>query len=734
MKQLTEIRPKLKENALFLQTENGLFVIRDGPGFHIKGKTIARWISALRPHLNGEHTLEQILARLEPAQREHATQIVSMLLEKDILKDNKPEDSTQIEDAVAAHFQQQIHYIDHFVTAPRTRFQQFRASSILLYGSGETLRSLGLFLIRNGLRELAIVVTDETNAYTSAFEHDVQTLQAEGIETRVTITARASSAQTVPLDDYATIVYCADNGSLQEIAALNKRCVEAGRAFLALTPIANTEQVMLGPFVAPQQGPCWFCALLRLSDNSDYQTQAILWREISLGNPHTPASALYIPLARMIGHGLGFELFKILSGCLSSETERGVVLQNITTLESSYSPVLPHPHCPVCSQLSSTDALDRLMQVVTGNRDHVLTEQTLFQQHERLFSATTGLFTRFINEEIEQIPLKRAQITAGDNAFDHRQKAVTAFSLLTPFAAQMHALKLAIGAYSRHMLDTHETVFASSRELTNQNKITIMPQELTTWAGFTTLDENIPIAWLPAFSLAHNGVVYVPAAAVGSQFDQQGIFEHTTAGTAVTTAFEDLLQQGTLSALTYEYQQHALLGQGIMHRIDPERFASDADLQFLLSSAERLGGSIALGTMETNLPLHIAIAKIADQAFGSLALGLNDREAFVVALQKLVEFFQTGRSIFPLQQDPDVYAEELDDRVQTIALSINEDEQSQLAETNTPFAQLKDALLAAGRDILFVHTTSVDIWEEGTLISGSVLLTRAATQQQEREQ
>jgi len=50
---------------------------------------------------------------------------------------------------------------------------------------------------------------------------------------------------------------------------------------------------------------------------------------------------------------------------------------------------------------------------------------------------------------------------------------------------------------------------------------------------------------------------------------------------------------------------------------------------------------------------------------------------------------------------------------------------SRISEPATTLAALQDYVQATGRDLLFAHTTTADIWEARLFLSGVVLLTQA---------
>ncbi len=161
MIETAEIRPKLKQSTIFLQTDEGVFFQGDETSFRLKGKSIGRWISALSPYMTGDYTLTDLSERLEPAHRATMMRLVDVLLEKGVLKNAVLEAANVVGERVRQRFRTQIAFLDHYVERPAASFKAFRESRILLRGNGEALSSLALCLLRNGLQELLLAPDDE---------------------------------------------------------------------------------------------------------------------------------------------------------------------------------------------------------------------------------------------------------------------------------------------------------------------------------------------------------------------------------------------------------------------------------------------------------------------------------------------------------------------------------------------------------------------------------------------
>lgn len=727
------IRPKLKHSSVFLRTEEGVFFQSDQTAFRMKGKSIGRWLSALGPHMDGEHTLDDLSKGLEPAQREMLAHLVETLLARGVLKNAIPEDPETLPAAVRRQFATQIAYIDHFVDQPQKRFKTFRESHILLIGAGESVTALALSLLRNGLENIFLVPLDKSDRYKHSLASEADRIRQGGSDVHLFIRDTSAQYDVEQLKDYDVIVYCSDNSSLKEIANLNERCVRAGRPFLSTTIFAG--QALLGPLTGSQGAPCWLCAQLRLSPHRDAETNAAFWKELTLGNDLSSRNeGLFNPMARRIGHGLGFELFKFLSGALSSEMERGVIVQDLQNLEAVSSKLTQHPLCPVCTHNAPESTLQRLLEVVHGDHDHELTHDEIRTKHTSLFDPRTGAFHEFVDEQFQQIPLKGTRITIEEPGVPLSSKTdVTSYSIDDVKSAYLTAYAEAIKKYTRSLVDLRGMHFASSQEMAARGHTVILPQQLALWSGGIALKPDTPVEWLPAFSLTRQSVAFIPAAAVypHTSLNRLGIFARTSAGSAIATTFRATLTAGLLSALGYLHLQELIRGRAAIAQLDLEMLSSvETDLAYLVKSAQRFERHFTCLEVIHTSPLSVVIARTTDTSGESLTtcgIALSGPEAARMALLEFVGGLQTLQTEGSLP----VAIDRLDPSfLHDSDLAYVSPGESRFTSPAADIKQVEDYLQDAGRDILFVHTTSSDIWNAEALISGTVLLTLPESRQE----
>ena len=719
------IRPKLRHSSVFLQTENGVFFQSDQAAFHMKGKSISKWISALGPYMDGEHTLDELSRGLEPTQREMLTHLVETFLDRGVVKNAIPEVSETLPASIRHQFTAQIAYIDHFVDQPQEKFKAFRESRILMIGAGQSLIGLARSLIRNGLENLFLAPRDKSERYEHDLGQEAAQIRQGGSDVHLFIKDAYTQYEVEQLQEYDIIVYCSDSSNLKEIAYLNEQCVRAGRPFLSMTIFAG--QAILGPLTKSQGDPCWLCAQLRLSPHREAETSAAFWKELVLGNNLLSGNeGLFNSIAWRIGHGLGFELFKILSGALPSETEKGVVIQDLQNLEAISSKLTQHPLCPVCTHNDSASTLHHLEEIIHGKRDHELTQDDIRKKHSYLFDPHMGVFHEFADEQLQQIPLKVTRITIEQqDSPQARKMSITSYSIDEVKSAYAVAYAEAIRTYTRTLVDLRGVLFASVQKMVDRGHIVVQPQQLALWSGGLTLKKDTPIEWLPAFSWLNQAFVSIPAAVVypHTSLNRLGIFARTAAGSAIATTFRGTFTAGLLSALGYLHLQELVRERAAVAQLDLAMLsATDTDIAYLVKSAQRFERPFTCLEVIHSSPISVVLVHTTDTSGTPLTtcgIALSGFEAAKLALLDFVGDLQALQAEGSLPATTDkLDASFLHDG----ELTYVSPGESRFTSPAVDIKQVEDYLLNAGRDILFVNTTSSDIWNAEALISGTVLL------------
>lgn len=728
----TTIRPKLRQNVVFFSTDEGMYFQRDQTIFHLRGVAAAQTFSRFAPLFTGEQTLEELGADLDTPHKAMLWKLVSTLLQKEILKNAYLEAPDLLPEHVYTYFRPHIEFIDHYSERPVQRFKTFRESRVLLVGSGEALSVLGCSLLRNGLRDLFLSPSDGLEVHKEHIEAEMTLLHQQEIEATITYVEPVLSTNPAELGKYQLIVYCSEQGTLQEILSFNRQCMKVQRMFLPACVFAG--QAILGPLVRPPQGPCWLCALLRLTANMDAVQSAALWSTLALGTDQQSRAPLsFMGIPRRMGNDLGFEIFKILSDVLPAETADGLIIQDIETWESSREPVIAHPLCPLCSAVSLGEYQRMLAEVVAGTRDHELTPEEFFKHIEtsRLISRRSGVFQGFVDDDLLQIPLKCTTLVGGSPLVSEPKPIeVVAFSLNHVNEARSSAFSKALNGYAHTVVNEKAILYACQDELEKQDVHPFPLQKLSLWSGATTPDRETRLAWLPAFSLFAQHSCYVPAAVVypDSVFNAAGLSERTAAGAATGMTFQDVLTEGLLSALAYELQLAFTQGRAQALELDLTTLpGSDSDLTFLWQSAQQFGLPFTVLEVVHPAPFHMALIctkGLSVTTIQATGVGCSMTEALKKALIDAIGLWQLCQSD---KRYVDLQKESLLNYYSTNDLASAPSCKSRLEEAPVTARHLQDYLRGCGRDMLFVNTLPPDLWDRSPVLCGTVLLTRPTT-------
>lgn len=722
------LRPKLKQDSIFLPSADGV-VFRNGSNvFSLKGKGIYKWVCSLAPHLNGEHTLEELCTGLELNRHEMVKRLVQALLEKGIVKDAVVENASVLPESVRLKFKSQIDFIDHYCERPLSAFTLFRQSKVLLVGEGESFKALALALLRNGLEKLTLAPTSIIPDF-GEIESELDSLRKSGVQASLSV-LEAKTVDALPnLKQIQAVAYCSDRASLKPIALLNERCRQEGRTFLPGFLFGG--QSFVGPLTEPGITGCWFCAVLRLSANLDDLRRGLLWQRLFVNDSLAgDEKSLSLPTARMLGNSMAFELFKILGEHMPPETRRGgVLIQNLHTLEAARAAVIPHPLCPICSVSTSKEDAARLAEIVQRERDSDASlEHIVWQWHQRA-EPLFGIIQKFDDNDLPQIPLRATSLLVGHPVGGQAASRLRAFHEETTLQARGAAIAQALGSYAESVVDRRKMLRGSLKEFIEADLNPVKADDLYLSSGINSVQESERTDWVQAFSLLVGGLRLVPAAAVYplSALNNNSNFKKTTGGAAIGLNFDEVRKAGLTSAMGYESLDDAVCGRGEFVALDLHKLAAaDANLAYLAQSIERLNGKAQVYLVVGEWPVHVAIATTqrgsgTPEYVTHIGISLSKFDAVKQLLVGVIGELQVEP--FP---DETVAAAEL--LFPEIALppdlEISLDNLCHYENVTTTIDEVEDFLRRKGVDALFINTTPTDVWETHSFVSGRVLLAR----------
>jgi bacteriocin biosynthesis cyclodehydratase domain-containing protein len=666
-------RPRIRRDVLCTDTGKGAVFHNSDGGFALTGRAAYRFATLLMPRLDGTATVASLCQGLPEGQRLMVANLVSTLYDRGFARDVEPgtDGPGALSPQVASRFAAQLAYVDHYAGDAARRFGRFRSARVAVLGDDEVSRWAALSLVRNGSGSVAVGFSDP------ALAAEADAHEAAGAPVLVS-TVDASASYDV--------VLVGPSAGPAEMLSLLRAGLPAGETVIPAWTVGD--RVVIGPSTVAGTPGCWACAALRLGGATD------MWRELALGLP-TPGTPLAGPLAAMVGNLLGYEVFRLRTGALPAETSRRVLVQDIASLDVTAQPLLPDPRCPFCAEPPSFESAVDIAGWSPTVVDPADTDGVLAALRARsvLVQPDAGPFRRYADEAITQLPLKVGVVEVGD-------RAITAFDVQHVAGARLRALESAASVHANTVVPLTGVV-SGGPDLLDPARLGI-----ASGAG-----GPVP-AWVPARSLLSGSSRLVPAAAARpfGRENAAGLVTRTSAGLGAADSAAGAVVAGLLSALSFAALTAALRRRGPVSRVDLA--GSDAELTFLVRSADTLG--VGLELLQLDAPVPVLLARTGgDSPVWAVGVALGWRTAAVAAARDLLGQVQLEAADLgdPLLADLD-----------PAALVVTGETAARPAGTVTT-GELLERLRAAGTDALVLPAAAPDLATAGLHVARVVLET-----------
>ncbi|MFE3634287.1 TOMM precursor leader peptide-binding protein [Streptomyces sp. NPDC059168] len=750
--EIAQSRPRIRRDVLFTQTPNGVLFHNAHGGFNVVTQSAYRFATLVVPHLNGERRVEELCAGLGEMHRDMVVRLVRALYARGFARDVKSRPAADVlPPQITARFAHQLGYLDHYADEAPVRFLRFRSTPVAVLGGDALARWAALGLLRNGCATVAVteqapsqgVLSRELHGVEGTTELDAEAadLAAADCSARLARLPRPADGRYgwADLEGWDTVLVTGVEGPRQMLRLLAEG-VPAGRRLLGAWTFGN--RAVVGPVMTAGTPGCWCCAALRLGAAADAADSAALWASTGPAAPlGVPTPALAGPLAGMLGNLLGFEVFRLVTEALPAETLNQVVVQDLDSLDVLTEPLLPHPRCPFCGTedtgatgdatpggdlLRTPHSDDRpaaLPSDGTADEDAGRAAITALERRDVLVREAAGVFTAYADDDWEQTPLKVGTVRLGIAPGQVRR--VSAADVHHVAGARLEALFRAAEVYAEHVVPP-PVLDADALERAVGTWRRVAPAEFAVSSGLAVTADRIT-HWSAATSLVDGGRVLVPAGAVRTLggWNDQGLFERTSAGTGAAGSPRGALARALRTALTLDALRGAVRRTASVTVVDPASLTGDPALLFLLRSAKNLGVTpeiLDLTAAGGGHGLPVAMARLTDAATGGVrwaaGSGLRPREAVLEALRDLLGTEQLRLAgAEPDTGDP-LWA---DLEATTLVAS----DVVPLPEAATGWAAVLDRLAAAGRDAFAVPVAATDL-AVGRIHTARVLLTGEA--------
>ncbi|MGC0416006.1 TOMM precursor leader peptide-binding protein [Embleya sp. AB8] len=731
---VADCRPRVKHDVLFVQTPTGVLFHDARGGFQLSAKPAYRLACLIVPYLDGRRTVAQICAGLDEDRRDMVADLVSALLERGYARDAAPAEAAAGEPdctpAEAERFAAQLGYIAHYVDGAEQRFARFRRTRVAVLGGDLVARWCALGLIRNG--SAVVGVQDRIRRPENRFAEvtdEIRDLAAADCPAELVELPDTDRPSTwAQLAGFDVVVACVDALGPRRLLDLVEAGVPEGVALLPAVTIG--ERVLVGPFMSEERTGCWICAVLRLGANDAPGVAAQVWSRLAVpaAGPGTGPSR---HLAAMLGNLMAYEVFRRLTGALPPETAGRVITQDLASMDVSTEVLAAHPACPVCrtddaartGPGAETDPLAGVQPLPAPVAEAADAEDASAVVDElaavsALVAPTMGVFTRFDDDPLTQMPLKVGRVVLGLG--DTCRRTVTAFDVHHTAGARLRAVYRAAEVYAEHVA---RTPGPAHRELPR-----IAPNRIDTDSGTGASPADVG-TWVAATSLVSGERYAVPAGAVrGFGTDNlHRLFAATSAGTGAGRNAAEALDRGALGALAYCALTTAVAGAGTVGAVPPDELDEDPELRFLLRTAANLELDVELlhlAAPDPAVPVFLArtVEGAEETPLWAIGAHLSRRRAASDALRDLLGHAQLRRDrAHEGEVDP---GDPLLPALDPYALAIDTEAKADLGAV-AAWAPVLDGLRERGRDVLAIRTASADLRVAGITTVRVLLADRA---------
>ncbi|MCA1011530.1 bacteriocin maturation protein [Halobacillus halophilus] len=387
------MRLKVKKGTFFMPEPDGSVYFRNNAGsFRMEGKAIHQWVEKLLPMLNGEHSLADLTEGLSHPYHARVYEITDVLYNNGFLRDMSADHPHELHPQVAEKFASQIEFLESFGDSASFRFQKYRRQKVIAAGEGNMLLGAVSALLASGLPGCHVILTDENESS----RRRVRELEAWARETdpevRLTIALENPFSWEQEIEPYDAVFYASHQDYYEERTSLLTACQKKHKWFIPI--LCSRTEGFAGPAEIP--GP-----------DSRFESA---WRSLPRKEADEEQSGfISSPAAAMLTNVAVFEWFKKMTGVPDVHPSNHMFVLTDETLEGKWHPFKPHP------LVTGHIVAERVEDVLEKTKDQEADpEKEWFFYFNELASGPLGIFQRYEEGDLPQLPLSQCEVQVAD--------------------------------------------------------------------------------------------------------------------------------------------------------------------------------------------------------------------------------------------------------------------------------------------------------------------------------
>lgn len=563
--------PRLRQDITFLETIDGMYVRGGGFNFTIAGKGVYQLMSALLPHLDGTTPLASLLDTVGPQQREIIVRFLSALESKGLLHEGALPANIRDDETLQGFSSQRALLTD--MGAPSDAIARIVDATVTVVGGAHAVEPMVRLLEGNGVavRNGGCQIRDWSD---------------ELVEDSIVI-ALATEEDAHRLLDLA----------------------DRAQGVAHLVPVwQQGERVLIGPWQGREDGAVVRSAVARAAASEGGTPYVSMAFGIAEPQP-TLGRATYEAIAAL----LSFEVFKILGQVDDGALRQAVLSTRTDTLQTLREPLTLEPEF-----FPGADSLP-VAKIEHPTNPVEWDEEALYRRYAALVGDPCGLFTRFDDDGLRQLPIKvgllRSPIAGGD---------IIGTNMEHVLGARLDALVSASSLYAVRRVRAQQT--------TGDALERIQPEALSSWLGGRPLRER----WVTALDVEGNARFELPweAVAAGPHHRSPVCYQPDLHGVGVGPVWDMAVEKAAFSAWAHDTARRAEAGTIALHEVRLDTAAAElAPLHLLVNSLAQVKG-VRVFAPSNGAPLAVIVASTERVAYWATADTWVD--AAVRALSALV--------------------------------------------------------------------------------------------------
>ncbi|WP_342500661.1 putative thiazole-containing bacteriocin maturation protein [Bacillus sp. FSL K6-4563] len=480
------MRLKVNRDTFFLPDSNkGVYFRNNLTSFRMEGETIHQWIEKLIPVFDGTNTLEYLTNSLPDAYKNRVYEIAQVLYKNGFVRDVSHDLTHQLSDTILNKYASEIEFLDNISDSGGYRFQTYRQAKVLVIGSGPLLLSLVISLIRSGLTNFSIIITNFPQTDLRRIEETISEARKSEPDTEINFLKPDNNSWRLSLKPFNSILYGSLDDDLAQLRLIQAICKEEKKDFLPIT--ISQGVAFAGPLVHPESEGCWESVYRRLHQRP--------CEENNLSNSFSPTAGA------LLANVMVFELFKKITGVMNKK-EKQFYLLNLETLEGNWHTFLPHP---LVTGSAYTEHIKDPLPLIEKNQ---IKQRDLHSLFNELTSKESGVFHLWEEADLIQLPLSQCKVQAVDPLSEGPAQLSPQFvcSGLTHEEARREAGLYGIESYIRgfvnddSILNKHLRHFESCGIGTGETAAESLCRALQNWLSEEFV-KQVDIQMVPAFIL-----------------------------------------------------------------------------------------------------------------------------------------------------------------------------------------------------------------------------------------